>query len=881
MGHLWRRATYWLRRRRMLDELHEEMETHRALREDALARDGAPDPGAASRRALGNTSLALDDARDVWIWPWFDSVLRDTRHALRGLRRRPGFAITAVLTIAIGAGALASVLSVVHAVLLRPAPYPNADRIVQIEQELRGRARDEVSAADILALREGSPSLARVTLAWFSEASIAGGALPERARLVYTDWQAFEILGTRPLMGRLPSEADEASSATEPVVLIGHRLWTAIFASDPDVVGRRVRINGLPHAVIGVMPEGFRFPAPYWAPGELWLMRGPSHPGWPKTRGLNFLAFGLLDTGATLERAQQEASAVARALDAQFPNPAGPVGLQLTDWAGSVRAESRPRLMLILAAAGVVFLIVCVNVVNLLVSRGVDRQRELAARAALGAGRARLVRQLLTETLVVFAIGATAGLALAVWGARLIVSMRSFSIPRMEEASIDATVAVIVLGVTLLAGLVAGLVPALQGASAGRTSLADASARGASASRRWRRLQRGLVAAEIALALTLLCGAGVLLEGARNLGRVDPGFDTTGLLHARLTLSREKYGTPAAQVAFFDRLHAELMAIPGVRAAGIVDVPPGVGGTGARSVTLEGDPAPASDRDLRVADVRVIRAGYLESLGLSPRFGRFFSSIDAPAAAVAVVNEAFARQFLAGREPVGQRLRVTPRGVKQLEIGPRTIVGIVPDIKEELIFRPTPPTVYIPLGQGDSTRMAMLVRSDRPIGELTLLVRGAIAQADAEQAAFGFMSLGDLIKSELSLNVLTLNLLSVLAGVAVVLAIIGVYGVTAHSVRQRTREIAIRLALGMTPRAIGRLLLGEGAALISIALMLGGAAAVWGAGVLRSLVYGIDRTSPLTFVAAACVLAVAVVAGGYLPARRAARVDPSAVLRAD
>jgi hypothetical protein len=298
-------------------------------------------------------------------------------------------------------------------------------------------------------------------------------------------------------------------------------------------------------------------------------------------------------------------------------------------------------------------------------------------------------------------------------------------------------------------------------------------------------------------------------------------------------------------------------------------------------VTLESDPAPGSDRDLRVADVRVIRAGYLESLGLMPRSGRFFSPADAPTAAVAVVNEAFARQFLPDREPVGQRLRVTPRGLKQLDIGLRTIVGVVADIKEELIFTPTPPTVYIPVGQGDSTRMALLVRSDRPIGELTLLVRGAIARADAEQAAFGFMSLGDLIKSELSLNVLTLRLLSVLACVAVVLAVIGVYGVTAHSVRQRTREIAIRLALGLTPRAVGRLLLGEGAALVSVAMVLGGAAAVWGAGVLRSLVYGIDRTSPLTFAAAACVLAVAVVAGGYVPARRAARVDPSAVLRAD
>jgi putative ABC transport system permease protein len=864
----------------MLDDLHEEMETHRAMRERALSREGAIDPGVESRRALGNSALAHDDARDVWMWPWLDSVGRDIRHALRGLRRRPGFAVTAVLTIAIGSGALGSVLSVVQAVLLRPAPYPNAARIVQIEQVRRGRPRDEVSAADILALREGSPSLSRVTLAWFSEASIAGGALPERAKLVYTDSQAFEMLGTPPLAGRLPTAADDSPDA-DPIVVIGHRLWSSMFSSAPDVIGRHVRINGTAHTVIGVMPEGFRFPAPYWSPGDFWLMRGPSHPFWPRTRGLNFLAFGLLKEGATIERARHEAAAVARSLDARFPDKAGPIGLQLTDWAGSLRDESRPRLLMILAAAGVVFLIVCVNVVNLLVSRGVDRHRELAARAALGAGRARLVRQLLTETVVVFAFGAAAGLALAVWGARLIVSMRSFSIPRMDEASIDLTVVLIVIGVTLSAGLVAGLVPALQGASAGRTSLADARARGASTSRRWRRVQRGLVALEVALALVLLCGAGVLVEGARTLARAEPGFDARGLLHARLSLPREKYANAETQAAFFNRLYDELVAVPGVQAAGIVDVPPGVGGSASTSVMLDGDPPPASDRDWRMSDVRVTRAGYLETLGLTPRSGRFFTSADPLTAPIAVVNETFVRQYLAGRDPIGQRLRAKPRGIPQMDIGLRTIVGVVADVKEELIFRPAPPTVYIPVAQGDSTRMAMLVRSDRAIGELVPLVRAAIARADPEQAAFGFMGLAELMGSELSLNRLNLILLSVLAGVALLLAIVGVYGVTAHAVRQRTREIAIRLALGLTPGAVGRLLLGEGAMLLVVGLAGGGAAAIWGAESLRSLVLGIDHTSPTTFVLAAVVLAVAVVGGGYLPVRRAARVDPSAVLRAD
>ena len=874
-----RRASFWFRRRRALDDLREEMETHRAMREDALARDGATGARGASRRALGNTTLAIDDARDVWIWPWLDGLMRDVRHAFRGLRRRPAFALTSMGTIAIGAAALASVFAVVQAVLLRPAPYPNAARIVQIEQTAKGRSLDEVSAADLLALREGSPSLSHVTLAWFSESSIAGGALPERAKRVYTDAAAFDILATPPLLGRLPSVADEHAEA-DPVVLIGYRLWSSTFASDTKIVGRRVRIDGAPHTVIGVMPAGFNFPAPYWSGGDLWLLRGPSHPSWPKDRSRTFLAFGLLKKDVTLARARQEASAVARSLDARFPDPAGPIDLQLTDWAGSIRAEARPRLLMILAAAGLVFLIVCVNVVNLLVARGMERQRELAARAALGAGRARLVRQLLTETLVVFALGAVAGLGLAVWGARFIVSMRSFSIPRMDEASVDLPVGLAVMAVTLLAGLIAGIVPALQGASAGRGGFVVAGSRGASAGRRWRRLQRGLVALEVALSLVLLCGAGVLLEGARDLARVDPGFESRGLFHGRITLPRDKYKAEGDQVAFFDRLHDELVALPGVRAAGFVDVPPGVGGTSARSVALDGDPPPASNRDLRVADVRLIRAGYLETLGLAARAGRFFTPRD-HATPVAVVNESFARQLLAGRDPVGQRLRVKLRGPGIVEAAPRTVIGVVGDVKEATLYEPAPPTIYIPLGYGDATRMASVIRTDRPAGELVPVVRGAIMRADPEQAGFGFMGLAELMDSELSLNRLNLILLSGLAAVALVLALVGVYGVAAHAARQRTREIAIRLALGLTPSAVRRLLLVEGVQLLVAGLIAGGVAAVWGAGLLRSLVYGIDRTSPATFALAAAVLVVAVLGGGYLPARRAARIEAAAVLKGD
>lgn len=386
MSRWFRRVLFWLRSRRMAEELRQEIETHRVLRQDALERAGVNDAAAASRRALGNVTLAREDARDVWIWPWLDSVARDVRYALRGLWRQPAFAITSILTIAVGAAALASVLSVVYAVLLRPAPYPNANRIVQIGQVTNGRTRPEVSTVDVLALREGSQSLRHVTIAWFSEASLTSGGLPERARRVYTDSQAFQMLGVQPLVGRLPTVADEAPGA-EPVVVIGHGLWSERFTSDRDVIDRTLRVNGQQHTVIAVMPAGFRFPAPYWAPGDLWLLRGPSHPLWPDSRAPTVLAFGLLTERHAIERAQSEAEAVAAALDPRYRGPSGKIGLRITTWAETVRTAARPRLLLILGAAGVVFLIVCVNVTNLLLSRGLDRQRELAARAALGAAR--------------------------------------------------------------------------------------------------------------------------------------------------------------------------------------------------------------------------------------------------------------------------------------------------------------------------------------------------------------------------------------------------------------------------------------------------------------------------------------------------------------
>jgi putative ABC transport system permease protein len=806
---------------------------------------------------------------------WFDSLARDVGYALRGFRKQPAFAASAILTIALGTAILASVVSLAHAVLGRGLPYPTADRLVQIEQVTNGIGRVEVSPVDVLALREGCPSLSRVTLAWFSASSVAGGAFPERARQVLTDSHAFAMLGVPPLLGRLPGPVDDEPDAR--AVVIGYGLWASRFGSDPEVIGRVVRVDGEPHTVIAVMPRGLAFPAPYWAAGDLWLMRGPSHPQWPESRDRVVLAFGLLREGRTVEDAQHEANAVAALLDAQYPRSAGPVGLRLTAWGAAESDDARRPLALFVAAAAIVFFIVCVNVLNLLLGRVLDRRRELATRAALGAGRGRLVRQLATEAAVVFAAGGLAGVAAAAGVSQLLASAGTLTIPRAHEATVDATVAAVALATVFAAALVVGLLLAPQvavGPSIGRER-----ARGASADRRLRRLRGALVAVQIGLAFVLLCGSGVLLEGAMAFARVSPGFDPRGLLLARVALPPATYQSRDEQAAFHQRVIERLRATPGVFAAGAVDVLPATGGAGGPSVWLDGDPPPALPRDLRRADIRVISDGYFETLGVRPRAGRFFAASDARGAPVAIVNEAFAARYLR-RQPVGQRLKVTLRGTASLDAVARTIVGVVTDLKEETLYRPAPPTLYVPIGQAPAIRMAFVLRSARGVDGMAA-VREAVAAADPDLASFGFMTLEEAIARELSVNRFTLLLIGALSLASLFLAFIGVYGVMAHAVRHRAREIGIRVAMGLTPAGVRRQVIGEGARLLTAGVAFGLVGAIWGAGVLRSLVHGIDRTSTATFLIAAVVLATAVFTGCYVPARRASRLDPARVLASE
>jgi predicted permease len=864
---LWRRFLFWLRRDQIEAELREEMETHRAFREEALAHLGDDEAVRASQRALGNTLLAREDARGVWLSSWLESVLLDIRHGLRSLLRQRTFTATALVTIGVGSGALTAAFAVAHTVLLKPPDYGNADRLVQVLQVRDGRARSQVSMADVERLRT-SQSLDNVTFAAIMSVSLTGAELPEFAKAVYTDHHLFPTLGTQPVLGRWPS-AVEMNDDERPVVL-SHRLWHRRYGGQTDVIGRPLDIDGRRYTIAAVMPEGFLFPAPYYIKGELWIPRPSTHPTYLEPERALILGFATLRPDVSSTVAQQEIDALGSA------DPAA--SLRLTEWAAGVRNGSRPMLLMLVATAAVVFLIVCINLFNLLLCRGVDRGAEMATRASLGAGRQRLVRHVVTETVVLFAAGGAVGILVAIWLARAVASLATFDIPRMDETQVDWMVAATSLALTCVAAIVVGLVPAWRTASGAD---ARATTRSLTQHRQGRRVQRALIAAEISMAVLMVCGAGALAHHATRYSAADAGFDVEGLVQARVTPPESRYPDAATQIPLLREVITSLRAHPAIADAGLVDVIPGVAAGATSSVLLDQDPVPQQMNDLRSAAVRVVSAGYLEMLGLNPRSGRFLRESDGTGPPVALVNEAFVRTYLQDRAPLNSSVRITLDGLTQLDTTPRAIVGVVPDIREDEIFTPVPATVYIPMEQASSLRMAVVVRPAPGAGDLGRVIRERLAAVEPTMAVSGLvMPISDLMELGLARNFLSLRLVGGLALIAVLLAVVGVYGVTAHGVRHRAREIGIRLALGDNPTSVRRMVLAEGLRLLLVGAVVGAALAVWLLPLVRSFVVGAD-TIPIAgpIGVAAVLLTVAVMAGCDIPARRASRVDPASALR--
>ena len=817
---------------------------------------------------------------------------QDVRYAVRMLVRSRGFTAIAVATLALGIGANAAIFSVVNAVLLRPLPFERPGELVRVTGDLKGQGLTDVglSPPELFDYQDRAGIFGQVSGLYPINANITGGDRPERAEVLLVDTNYFSLLGVRPQVGRFFEPADYRTGIAE-IAVISDGWWRRHYAADPSVIGKTMRLDDDMYTIVGVAPPGFRHPGrsietdvEIWSPAG-W--RTSPFRGEPNRRAY-FLQGGLarLKPGLSLAAAQQRLDVFAGELRRQFPteypNAEGwsPRILPLQD---DLVGNVRPALLVLMAAVGFVLLIACANVANLLLARASVRRRELAIRQAMGAGRLRLVRQLLTESLVLALAGGGLGLALSSWGVQLLVRMSPTNIPGLTDTGPDPRVLLFTLVASLATGILFGTLPALQASGPGLSETLQDSARGSSTGRRGRRLRSLLVVAEFALALVLLVAAGLLVRTLWQLQQVDPGFDAKGVTMASLWLPQPnipesgRYFQNNAQVTLYKRILERVGTMPGVESVAASTRVPFGSNRGGGAFEIEGrDP----DREGRAgAQFASVSTGYFHTLRIPLVRGRVFTEQDEEKAMpVAVVSDSLARKFFSKEDPVGRRIRIPGR----LQPGPwMTIVGVVRDVKTEALDALDSPILYRPMLQASSLNMTLLVRGGGSPAALGASIEKEVRAADPELPIYGVRTMDEAMSSTVDQRRFAMNLLLLFAVTALLLSAIGVYGVIAFSVAQRRHEIGIRMALGARPGDVQRLLLRQGARLALAGVGLGLAGAFVLTGALSALLYGVSPRDPLTFGGIAALLTAVALAASYLPARGASRLDPIKALRSE
>ena len=809
------------------------------------------------------------------------TLLQDLRYGLRMLRRQPAFAAVAVAALALGVGANTAIFSVVNAVLLRPFPFREQERLVGVWERNGQNDRNEVAPANFADWRRhAGDAFESIAALGFWNANLAGDGAPERLQGFQVSPALFDALGAEPLLGRTFT-ADEEQPGRDSVVLLSHGLWQRRFGGDPGVVNRTVTLNGRAYTVVGVMPPDFQIHrrADVWSPlalDERTLANRTAH---------YLIVFARLRDGVSPEQARGAMAALADNMARQHPDTNAGWGANVVPLREQVVGDVKTPLLLLLGAVGFVLLIACANVANLLLARAASRSKEIAIRAALGAGRMRIVRQLLTESVLLALAGGLLGLLLAAWGVELLVSNLPegalFSLPRVAQAGIDARVLAFTLGVSVLTGLLFGLAPAL---SATRSDLGGGLKEGgrtSGAGAPGRRLRSALVVSEVALSVMLLVGAGLLVRSIIGLMRVDPGFEGGGVMTMRATLPRAKYADPAKVTAFYDQLLGRLKNLPGVEAAAATTQLPLGGSTSTTGFQIEGRP-PLAPSDQPEANYSVVSSDFFRALRIPLVEGRAFADgDDAAHPRAVVVSQLLARKFFPGENAVGRRIGVTDGGEAQWY----TIVGVAGDVKHRALTRDTQPTLYFTYKTDPERSMVLTVRASAGTAAETLAagMRREVLAVDPDQPVFEVRTAREAVEQSVSLERSVAFLLSVFACVAMALAAVGIFGVMSYTVTQRTQEIGLRMALGAQRGDILRLFLRHGLALALAGAVAGLAGALVLLRVLSSLIagllYGVTATDPLTYAGVALALVCVALAACYLPARRATRVDPMEALR--
>jgi putative ABC transport system permease protein len=814
-------------------------------------------------------------------------LLNDLRYAARSLLKSPGFTTVAVLTLALGIGANTAIFSVVNAVLLRPLSYDQPEQLVSLRAKLRAHDGNELmSAPEYQDLLREVPALRDVAAIWNISINLTGSDRPERIQAAAVSANYFKLLGVAPVLGRDLTKADDAGRLGY-VELISWDLWQHRFGGSPDVVGKTVRVDDDPMTIIGVMPRGFRHPIESaFLPTELWGAIALDN---PDTTYINnrswrvFDLFGRLQSGATLDDLRAQLTTLSARLAVRYPDAypkAAGWQVEAVPLAERVVGNVKPALLVLLGAVGFVLLIGCANVANLLLARSTTRDREFAIRTALGGSRLRLVRQLLTESLMLAALGGLVGLLIAMWGTSGLSQLAAAYLPRAREIGIDHQVLGFTALLILVTGVGFGLIPALQASRADLQSVMNEAGRASSAGRPRARIRGGLVVVEIAVALMLLAGAGLLLRSFQELIAVHPGFNPEKLLTAQVWLSwpnqpeKGRYFTDAQRRAFYEATFAAVRRVPGVRDVAAVSRLPF---RGHETVTFKIEGRPSSPEEpLPSAEGRLASPNYFKTMGIPILRGQEFSPLaDSASQEEVIINRTMAEQHWA-ESPIGSRFQIFGSN------GPWvTVVGVVGDVRQVTPDQPALPEFYLSSVRRPGQEMSFIARTEGPPERLATAVTQAIHEIDPEQPVFGVMSMEKLLANATAERRFSLFLLLLFAGLALVLSSVGIYGVMAYTTTQRRHEIGIRMALGARSADVLNLVLGTGMRLVAVGLVVGLIGAWALSRVLVSQLYGITARDPITYGAVALLLAGVALLATYLPARRATRVDPMTALRSE
>jgi len=797
-------------------------------------------------------------------------LLQDFRYALRQLRKSRGFAVVAVITLALAIGANTAIFSVVDAVLLHPLPYPDSDRLVKVSQTFEGESTDDASPANYLDWVSQNHVFSDMAASRGWQGSLSAGDRPERIRGTMTTPSFFPLFGVRPILGR-GLRASDAQPGNDHLVVLGYGLWQRSFAADSATVGRNIQLNGEQYTVVGVMPPNFS-PDEY---GELWLPSPwgvPTHPLVPdkdprQFRDRNYLAvWARLKPGVTAQQAHAELDTIGRRLEKQYPDANERTGVTFLPLYDYVVGDIRPILLVVLAAVVVVLLIGCANVANLLLARATARVKEVSIRTALGASRRRLLRQLLTESLLLAILGGVLGLLLAVAAVPPLLALSPPDIREFKQIGINWEVLAFSFLVSLVCGVAFGLMPALQASRSNPSEFLKEGERGTTVNRG--RTRAALVVAEVGLSLVLLVGAGLLVKSFARLMDVNPGFDPDHLLTFNLALPPST--DPARQLTFYQQVLERLQALPGVQSVGAVSRLPLAGGNSSRSFNVAG-----GEKGYE-ADIRVSTPDYFRTMGIPLLKGRNFNESDFGSSPnLAVVNDALARSVFPGQDPIGKQ--INHFGPDNLAL---QIIGVVGNVRHVGLDTAPRAEIYQLLGQAQWPSMFVAIRSAASDATgVTLAAQSVVLGVNQDVPLANVRTMQDVIANSVQPRKFSMLLLTIFAALAMLLAAIGLYGVMSYSVAQRTREIGIRMALGARRPDVLALVVKQGMALVLLGIAAGILLSLGMTRLISGMLFGITATDPLTFAGVAALLASVAFLANYLPARRASKVDPMVALR--